>query len=1036
MKTKRIFAILMALIMVLALVPAGIFAEEAEAIEPDQVIDEKIIDGEVPDEVLPESEKDVPEKGNMDAQVTVREGANDKSTYLVYTSYDYFTGKEGSGYNYVETTNVGQHNTTAKLVADEFYMQNGTKLDFDYWFETEQGYDKFYFLYTKDDSETVVLNGLSGYSGGGTSGAWVHHTFTAPSSGNYKFTWKYTKDGSNSTGADCVRICQIKFSVHYNQYRYRACLSNTYTGAVSEISFTGGTHEFLPVATDNTAHPLYLWSGNKGESSSTAKMTMYFYVPEAFTGSPEMTFKFDYAYESEANYDKFIFKLDGETVFEKSGTGNYTWTNFTTTVEGSGIHTAVWIYQKDGSTNTGNDCVCIDNIRMWTCNDGYDRAVFYYDYLNSANTSANLTFNTPNGYESFVPCSNYNGSDPYVLNDNRYQPDSDAAIETRVNMDEGEKLSFQYKVSSETSVDQLRFYVNGSLVASFSGWNDYSWHTYTYTATELRNYSFRWVYHKDSTIDRGYDCAYIDTVTYYGTTHSQFNLDQALNSLSTDEQLAFYTPNVIGVDSFEPVYNSSTHYAVSRNKYFESSTAYLETSYVWLNPGDTFYFQYRVASGSSDKLTFFWYGQKDGSVVFDGEGSSSNWKGYTFTCEEAGSYGFSWEFTKDGSVNEALDIACLATVRVKHQPVPTIDEVMNEVFHDDFHFETGVNYEEFVPFCVGTDWVCAAASGGGNGIGATNAYMTTAKFMRAGEKFDFYYKSHLLTGSSLVIEVNGEVEFELDSGDSNDDERWHKFAYTAFTAGRHELKITYERPAYSYDVNPSDYVYIDSIDLFGTPTATVSIDEALNFDGGTLHFENVSGKTPWISDWWYDDHIATSGNCMETSTDSAIKTTVYMSAGDKLTFQYFVDSEGHQTYLYDYFSFMVNGNTIFTQNGDFGWEWYTWTATTAGTYTFTWNYHKDSSNDKGLDCAKLDFVQVIPNGDEPTGMLGDVNGDGTINTEDALIALRYALGITSSIPDDWFYRGDVDGNGVIDTTDALLILRYALGIISSFPAGK
>ena len=58
---------------------------------------------------------------------------------------------------------------------------------------------------------------------------------------------------------------------------------------------------------------------------------------------------------------------------------------------------------------------------------------------------------------------------------------------------------------------------------------------------------------------------------------------------------------------------------------------------------------------------------------------------------------------------------------------------------------------------------------------------------------------------------------------------------------------------------------------------------------------------------------------------------------------------------------------------------------------------------------------------------GDANYDGLVNTEDALIVLRAALGISGS-HEELLLNCDMDDNGVIDTTDALIVLRMALGI--------
>ena len=65
-------------------------------------------------------------------------------------------------------------------------------------------------------------------------------------------------------------------------------------------------------------------------------------------------------------------------------------------------------------------------------------------------------------------------------------------------------------------------------------------------------------------------------------------------------------------------------------------------------------------------------------------------------------------------------------------------------------------------------------------------------------------------------------------------------------------------------------------------------------------------------------------------------------------------------------------------------------------------------------------------------MYGDVNGDGKVNTEDALLALKAAVGITK-LSEAQTLAGDVSGDGRVTTEDALLILKHAVGIIKIFP---
>ena len=58
---------------------------------------------------------------------------------------------------------------------------------------------------------------------------------------------------------------------------------------------------------------------------------------------------------------------------------------------------------------------------------------------------------------------------------------------------------------------------------------------------------------------------------------------------------------------------------------------------------------------------------------------------------------------------------------------------------------------------------------------------------------------------------------------------------------------------------------------------------------------------------------------------------------------------------------------------------------------------------------------------------GDVNMDGVIDTADALLLLRHALGIIE-LDEEALALGAMNDDGVIDTVDALLLLRLALGI--------
>ncbi|MBR3297840.1 MAG: carbohydrate-binding domain-containing protein [Clostridia bacterium] len=70
---------------------------------------------------------------------------------------------------------------------------------------------------------------------------------------------------------------------------------------------------------------------------------------------------------------------------------------------------------------------------------------------------------------------------------------------------------------------------------------------------------------------------------------------------------------------------------------------------------------------------------------------------------------------------------------------------------------------------------------------------------------------------------------------------------------------------------------------------------------------------------------------------------------------------------------------------------------------------------------------VIPN--PPTdGVLGDSDGNGSVNMVDAILALRHAMGL-EMLGADGIARADIDGNGSISMADAVEIMRLALGIV-------
>lgn len=90
---------------------------------------------------------------------------------------------------------------------------------------------------------------------------------------------------------------------------------------------------------------------------------------------------------------------------------------------------------------------------------------------------------------------------------------------------------------------------------------------------------------------------------------------------------------------------------------------------------------------------------------------------------------------------------------------------------------------------------------------------------------------------------------------------------------------------------------------------------------------------------------------------------------------------------------------------------------------FYWPETSQQELDDAL-AALLEAMDIEP-GDL---QMGDVNMDGNVTVEDALLVLRYALSLIS-LDDAAAAVADMNLDGTVDCADALLVLRTALGII-------
>ncbi|MDR2531819.1 MAG: dockerin type I repeat-containing protein [Oscillospiraceae bacterium] len=80
-------------------------------------------------------------------------------------------------------------------------------------------------------------------------------------------------------------------------------------------------------------------------------------------------------------------------------------------------------------------------------------------------------------------------------------------------------------------------------------------------------------------------------------------------------------------------------------------------------------------------------------------------------------------------------------------------------------------------------------------------------------------------------------------------------------------------------------------------------------------------------------------------------------------------------------------------------------------------------------------IDKVDNPDPDNVLLGDVNGDGEIDEEDALEILKFLVGLESALDemteDEALAVADINGDGEIDEEDALEILKFLVGLPSA-----
>ncbi len=413
---------------------------------------------------------------------------------------------------------------------------------------------------------------------------------------------------------------------------------------------------------------------------------------------------FDWKISSEISYDYLIFKVDGRQIERTSGFWN--WSTVTWTAPDDGTYTFSWTYSKDSGTDTGSDCGWVDNVSV--------------DYPTPPTPPPAGSFIETNEIipgEEYIIAVDYLGEIMMMSNvldhDNSIRLVGDPAEVSGDAIIGGYSDNHLWTFSSETastiqSVGNGRYcevvthngYAwlgladsamynwswdgNGNMITDAPGagmWNHLS---YAYTAEDIEHPAFDlWIYGESTylpiklykaigevpptppvtptpTVPPTPPVTPTPTVPPTPTPIVPGDLDEALNI--EGGTLTFANDEVYP-------WEVRDNYAASGNAGVESSTSTVTTT-VELAEGEALFFDWSTSSEANyDKLIF----SVDGTAVRNISGEV-DWTQFYYVAPAAGTYTFTWSYTKDGSVDRNNDEGYLDNVYVGEAPeVPEAD---------------------------------------------------------------------------------------------------------------------------------------------------------------------------------------------------------------------------------------------------------------------------------------------------------------------------------------------------------------------------
>lgn len=670
------------------------------------------------------------------------------------------------------------------------------------------------------------------------------------------------------------------------------------------------------------------------------------------------------------------------------------------------------------------------NVAIDVKNDSNETSVEYATELDEALNVEGGTLNFWTGVDyPFVAV--LDGERYYAESTSQHEAESISNLYTSVNVSQGEVIIFDYSVGCGDGNDEFIFLINNEVVFR-EGESTSEWEKYAYEFPRSGEYILTWRYRKD--YDRGEGFLRIDNVavepriipTNFTLDIEELDLPQGntgtinivyepvnvniatVQWTSSDEEVVYvegdkYGATVYGVYYGEAtiycdVYVGSTHIGTKTvNIIVERNQDICEALNVYGGELEFISYGYPFVAVNDDER---YYAKSTNNDMDDTESTIMT----VITAEEGDFISFDYFVSSEEDYDELLFCVNDEVVWEYSGIMAEWDTFSYEIPHDGSFTCTWTYSKDFI-----------------NSEGEDVACLDNIELRSCVVPTDFSFdvdELEIAQGYSGTINVNYEP-----SGVSG---------FTVEWSSSNEDIATVEGDRYTATVTAVDLgettvsctVYVDG-ESIGTKTVDIIVEydyalaEALNVDGGELLF--VKDEYPFNAASDGERDYAESTNVGVIDSQAILMTTLTAEAGDIISFDYFVSWRWRHYDIFTFSNAAIQEPLLeIRDTSTDGWETYRYIIPEDGEYTFVWKYVKSEDND-GYDVARIDNVRII------SSLPGDVNGDGSLTSVDAILILRYAIHCIDE-QELIIENADINCDGIINSADAVIVFRIALGI--------